>query len=227
MKRILFIALALMLIPCMATATMTTISDIEMETVTGQRGVDLAPIDINLDLSIENTAYIDADTGTRGIAGIPNAYTGGAVNINGLSITNLHITLAGEIVDDGDATSPLDVQANPLTIDVESFDNTVPLMALRGKTSVVVGLADMHLSIDIVAIGGITLDTGALTATSAWNTETGVYEFTSPGFDPTHSLGAIEISGLTLRTYAYVEGYDAAGAPNEPNHRGQIIISAH
>ena len=220
MKRILIIALALMLIPCMATATMTTISDIEMETVTGQRGVDLAPIDINLDLSIENTAYIDADTGTRGIAGIPNDYTGGAANINGLAINNLHVTLAGIGTSGG-------VQAQPLTIDVESFDNTVPLMALQGKTAVVIGMADMHLTIDSVAIGGITLDPAALTATSSWNTDTGVYEFTSPGFDPTHSLGAVEVSGLTLTTHAYVEGYDAAGVPNEPSHRGHIIISAH
>jgi|GEM_PF-6347463 len=227
MKRIFIIALALMLIPCMAMATMTTITDMEMETVTGQVGVDLAPIDINLDLTIENIAYIDNDTGTRGIAGIPNDYTAGAININGLEIMNLHITLAGAVVDDGLAVSPLDVQANPITIDVESFDNTVPLMALRGKTGIVIGMADMHLTIDSILIDAISLDSAALTATSTWNSALGVYEFTSPGFDPTHSLGGIEISGLTLTTRAYVEGYDAAGVPNEPDHRGQVIIVAH
>ncbi len=227
MKRVLIIALALMLIPCMAMATMTSISDLEMETVTGQVGIDLAPIDINLDLTIENIAYIDNDSGTRGIAGIPEAYTGGAININALAIMNLHITLNGVIVDDGDGASPLDVQAQPLTIDVESFDNTVPLMALRDQTSIVIGMPDMWLTIDTLSIGAISLDDSALTATSAWNAATGHYEFTSPGFDPTHSLGAIEISGLTLVTRAYVEGYDATGAPVEPNHRGVIIIQAH
>ena len=275
MKKVILISLALLLVPFIAMATMMPITDSQMDEVTAQRGIDLAPIDVNLDLRIENIAYIDADhseaiidplTGAtivgnvdpQMIAGIPNPYTQGVINITGLQIDNLHATLAGVIVDDGnsnvDALGNVSIFANPISIDVETYDN-VPLVALRGHTSVVISLPDLSLTIDKITIADISFDaTVAAVSVGGYDANgdgiiqnisdpanpandsveegilnpLGTFDFTPAATDPAHSIGSIEIAGLKLRTYSCVGGFNATtGAPINPGHRGVIIIQAH
>ena len=254
MKKVVLISLALLLVPFLAMATMMPITDSQMDEVTAQRGITIAPIDVNLDLRIENIAYTDSDVGVQMIAGIPNPYVGGTINISGLQIDNLHATLAGVIVTDGGGNVDLgpgigfaSVFAEPIDIDVETYAN-VPLVALRDCTAVVIGLPDLSLTIDLITIGDITFDAGAADVSvggfdvdssgvigdiageeGILNPATGQFDFTfNTVIDPTHSIGLISIAGLKLRTFAHVGGIDpGTGAPINPGHRGVIIIKAH
>ena len=246
MKKILLVALVLFLVPITAMGAMQAISDSEMENVTGQRGVTLAPVDANLNLRIENIAYIDADSGSYNIAGIPTPYTQGVINITGLDIVNLHATLAGVMVMDGGSLGSgaglggASIFAEGIDIDVVTCAN-VPLVTLRDQTHIAIGMPDLSLTIDKITIAEISLDAtpaavggggyddGTGFVEGILNPATGQFDFETAGItDPTHSFGSIEIAGLKLRTFAHVGGVDPAdGSPINPGHRGVIIILPH
>jgi len=59
MKKICVFILILFLVPFTAIAEMNRMSDTQMEAVTGQAGVTLAPIDFSIDGTVENMAYTD------------------------------------------------------------------------------------------------------------------------------------------------------------------------
>lgn len=77
MKKICLFILILFLVPFTVMAEMKPMSDTQMEAVTGQAGVTLAPIDFSLDLNVKNLAYTDP-TDVR----IPRDITGGVFNLN-------------------------------------------------------------------------------------------------------------------------------------------------
>jgi len=230
MKKILLIAVALMLVPFAAMATMTAISDTDMAAVTGQAGVTLAPIDFSLDLNIKNIAYTDPDNGVLSVAGIPNFHTGGTFNIHDLRIVNLHETLNGTaifntaVTSDGSALNFVGIQAKAVEIDLVSFGTAalaVPLMELRDRTGVVISGPDMRMTIDEVQLE-MTLDSpevanGRVSVEWSHNKDLypllGIvdadgYEYTSNPFDITgetydNSFGDVTIQGIELILYAY------------------------
>lgn len=223
MKKILLIAVALMLVPFTAMAAMTAISDTDMAEVTGQAGVTLAPIDFSLDLNIMNIAYTDPDTGVLNVAGIPNLHGGGTFNIHDLRIVNLHETLNGTpIFNDSaslgtlDSTTLVGIQAKAVEIDLVSFGGgtdianptkvaglpIVSLIELRNRTGVVISGADMRLTIDEISLE-MTLDdvnSGLSRVSVEWAHNAGVYA----------ALGILDADG-----YLYTSNpYTGAGLDN-------------
>ncbi len=233
MKKIVLFALVVMLIPFTAIGAMNVISDTAMDNVTGQRGVTLAPVDANLDLRIENIAYIDADEGVlvmdpdgvtvisdtrQMIAGIPNPYTQGVINITGVQIDNLHATLAGVLVpgagsgtglgggiagsgnvDMGPGLGFASVYAEGIDIDVETYAN-VPLVTLRDSTVIVIGMPDLSLTIDKITIAEISLDADpAAVGGGGYNDGTGHVEGI---LNPATGQFDFETAGITDPTHS-------------------------
>jgi hypothetical protein len=233
MKKILLIAVALMLVPFAAMATMTAISDTDMAAVTGQAGVTLAPIDFSLDLNIKNIAYTDPDNGVLSVAGIPNLHTGGTFNIHDLQIVNLHETLNGTpiwtVASTGTAGHTLGnlsgIQAKAVEIDIVSFGDglggiLVPLIELRNRTGVVISGPDARITIDEVKLE-MTLDTvasGQGRVNVEWAHNADLYSglmgiVDADGYVYTsnnallaglpNSFGDVSIQGIELILYAY------------------------
>jgi hypothetical protein len=226
-----------------------------MEAVTGQVGIELAPIDFSLDLQIENVALIDRDSGTMDIAGVNHAFTQGVLNINDLAILNLHETLWGTPLFDS-SDNLIGVQAKPVEIDIVSFGSDVPFLALRNKTALVISGPDMRMTIDEVRIGAITLQTTPTSVTGAFdNLLTGTYYYnsTSPT-GGTNELIGLKLQGLSLNVWAYPreigtlgmistykeyyakDGTHTSGGSTVSHtagdaiygkHRAQLIIGAH
>jgi hypothetical protein len=227
----LSIAVALMLVPFAAMATMTAISDSEMEAVTGQAGITLAPIDVSLDLNIKNIAYTDPDTGILNIAGIAHSHIGGTFNIHDFQIVNLHETLNGtpiynSVASDAGPATFVGIQAKAIEFDIVSFGDgsggSVPLMELRNRTAIVVSGPDLRMTIDEIKLN-MTLDYQPEQVSVEWAhnkdlyesllgiTDADGYEYTSTPVN-TQSFGNVTIQGVEVILYAYPRvAMDAAG----------------
>jgi hypothetical protein len=210
-----------MLVPFTAAAAMTAISDADMEAVTGQAGITLAPIDFSMDFNIKNIAYTDPDTGILNVAGIAHAHTGGTFNIHDFQIVNLHETLNGTPIynsvasDQGPATF-VGIQAKGVEFDIVSFGDgsggSVPFMELRDRTAIVVSGPDMRMTIDEIKLD-MTLGYQPEQVSVAWShnaalynmlglTDADGYEYTSTPAN-TQSFGNVTIQGVEVILYAY------------------------
>ena len=87
-----FFAAAMVMEPLSAFA-MDVLSDSEMDAVTARTGVDIRVEDVSLDLEIMNTAWGDTDCGTLMVSGVPVVYSQGYINISGLKVKNLYMTM--------------------------------------------------------------------------------------------------------------------------------------
>ena len=154
MKKVILVALfaiaALILYPVSGMTSMT-VTDDELEDITGQVGVSIGIMDLSLDIDIANIAYGDTDTGTIHIDSTPVGYTAGYVNIHGLEIDNLHVTMAHQIIG-------TDYYSNPLNIDVMTFASDAPFVALQGRTAIVIQMGDLLVQIQRLAIDQISLN---------------------------------------------------------------------
>ena len=154
MKKILsaIVLFALVVLP-MSVMAMTTISDNELSTVTGQAGVSIN-VDVTANLTIGTVAWGDSD----GFTGYTNA---GFVGIGGL---NLSVHASGR--HDGafattGATAVGYMGNDPITIDVGTNAG--------GQSLVRIGLPTFHISVDTlqtdIFVSGVTA--GAPTSTTA------------------------------------------------------------
>ena len=154
MKKILsaIVLFALVVLP-MSVMAMTTISDNELSTVTGQAGVSIN-VDVTANLTIGTVAWGDAD----GFAGYTNA---GFVGIQGL---NLAVHASGRhdgAFSTGGATAVGYMANDPITIDVGTSDG--------GASLVRIGLPTFHITVSElqtdIFVSGVTA--GAPTSTVA------------------------------------------------------------
>ena len=170
MKKILsaIVLFALVVLP-MSVMAMTTISDNELSTVTGQAGVSIN-VDVTAQLTIGTVAWGDSD----GFAGYTNA---GFVGIGGL---NLSVHASGRhdgAFSTGGATAIGYMANDPITIDVGTNDS--------GATAVRIGLPTFHISVSTlqtdIFVSGATGNPAGPTSTTA------------------QQLGSIYISGIEIR----------------------------
>jgi len=155
MKKILsaIVLFALVVLP-MSVMAMTTISDNELSTVTGQAGVSIN-VDVTANLTIGTVAWGDAD----GFTGYTNA---GFVGIEGLTMT-VHASGRHDGAFATTGSTAIGYMGNdPITIDVGTNDT--------GVSVVRIGLPTFHISVstlqtDIFVSGGTVL--GGPTSTVA------------------------------------------------------------
>jgi hypothetical protein len=235
----LAIFLALMMVPFSAFA-MDVISDSEMEAVTGQVGVDIAVIDMSLDLDVMNFSWSDTDCGTLIVSGIPVGYEPGYFNAFDIEMDNIYITMdtaASGITVDGAGTF-LQHAAHPFTIDIISGSTNArenPFCVTRGMSGVILGMPDFYISLQEFQIGGLYLDSYAYTVTQAvYNTHLEKWSFTRALPQASNCLGDMKISGIEMTLHAYVGGYETANLtpgqsihPINPGHRALVIIGPH
>ena len=154
MKKILsaIVLFALVVLP-MSVMAMTTISDNELSTVTGQAGVSIN-VDVTANLTIGTVAWGDAD----GFTGYTNA---GFVGIEGLTMTVHASGRHDGAFSTGGATSVGYMGNDPITIDVGTSDT--------GVSVVRIGLPTFHISVSTlqtdIFVSGVTA--GAPTSTVA------------------------------------------------------------
>lgn len=190
MKKMLLVlcALALMLVPMSAGAAMTSISDGEMEAITGQMGVSIGAI-AEVDIAVTNLSYGDTDTGGVQVLGASAgtiSHGAGYVNI-GVGTINLRTGFR--------TASP-----KPITIDVltaNSDDQLATALGVNGKTIVRVGLPDQQLIADV---GEVNIGLGSAAGAPVQS----------------NSLGVLKVGSLTVNTYSALQsavGVHAAGTP--------------
>jgi len=154
MKKILsaIVLFALVVLP-MSVMAMTTISDNELSTVTGQAGVSIN-IDVTAQLTIGTVAWGDSD----GFAGYTNA---GFVGIEGLNLTVHASGRHDGAFSTGGATAVGYMANDPITIDVGTNDG--------GQSLVRIGLPTFHITVSTlqtdIFVSGVTA--GAPTSTVA------------------------------------------------------------
>jgi hypothetical protein len=234
----LLFLITLLLVPLPATA-LNTLSDSELESVSGQTGVDIYVIDVSLDLDLMNVSWSDSDCGTLIISTVPVAYTPGYINVFDIEMRNVYITMdtgASGIASDSCGTF-VQYSSHPLTIDVITGSTNPrenPFCTLRGKTGVVMGLPDLYLAVQELDIGGIYLDSESYTVQTATYLSNEKWQFTRAVPDKTKSFYGMQISGIEATLHAYVGGYETANLtpgqsihPIHPNHRAMVIISPH
>ena len=154
MKKILsaIVLFALVVLP-MSVMAMTTITDNELSTVTGQAGVSIN-VDVTANLTIGTVAWGDAD----GFAGYTNA---GFVGIEGLNLTVHASGRHDGAFSTGGATAIGYMANDPITIDVGTSDG--------GASLVRIGLPTFHITVSTlqtdIFVSGVTA--GAPTSTVA------------------------------------------------------------
>ena len=240
MKKFTMCIIAALIMAPFSAFAMDIITDSELETVTGQTGVNIALYDVQLDLDIMNLAWGDTDCGTLILSTLRHSYTPGYVNINNIQIDNIYIDQDSNnfgIATDVAGGTYLSVPNNCLSIDVMTFSSNgphCPSQALRGKTAVVLGPGDGYTAIENLSIDGIFLDDHAYTSVATEFTSVQKWTYTTGPLDDSKNLGTITLSGIQMTGHAYVGGYEAINAtpggklvPINPNHRAQIIITAH
>jgi len=154
MKKILsaIVLFALVVLP-MSVMAMTTISDNELSTVTGQAGVSIN-VDVTANLTIGTVAWGDSD----GFTGYTNA---GFVGIEGLNLT-VHASGRHDGAFTTSGATAVGYMANdPITIDVGTNDG--------GQSIVRIGLPTFHITVSTlqtdIFVSGVTA--GAPTSTVA------------------------------------------------------------
>ena len=152
MKKILsaIVLFALVVLP-MSVMAMTTISDNELSTVTGQAGVSIN-VDVTANLTIGTVAWGDSD----GFTGYTNA---GFVGIEGLNLT-VHASGRHDGAFTTSGATAVGYMANdPITIDVGANDG--------GQSIVRIGLPTFHITVSTlqtdIFVSGVTA--GAPTST--------------------------------------------------------------
>ena len=118
----------LFLFPFVSTATMSFVTDEELDEITGQEGISIAFFDVCISIEIANIAYGDTDSGTMSIGGASVAYSPGFVNVSNLKIENLQISQAAP------ETTPLG-QSNFADINIETFTRSASFATVLGKTA--------------------------------------------------------------------------------------------
>jgi hypothetical protein len=95
MKRMtmFFIFAAAMVADPFPSLGMDVLADSEMDSVTARTGVDIRVEDVSMDLEIMNIAWGDTDCGTLMVSGVPVAYSQGYINVSGLKLKNLYMTM--------------------------------------------------------------------------------------------------------------------------------------
>jgi hypothetical protein len=230
----LAIFLALMMVPFSAFA-MDVISDSEMEAVTGQTGVDIAVIDMSLDLEVMNFSWSDSDCGTLIVSTVPVTYGPGYFNAFDIDMQNIYITMNAEAA--GATDQGIQYAAHPFTIDIISGSTNAaenPFCVTRGMTGVIMGMPDMYIALQEFQIGGLYLDSEAYTVQTAIYLSTEKWDFTRAQPVKSNCLGDMKISGIEMTLHAYVGGYESANMspgqsihPVNPNHRALVIIGPH
>jgi len=171
MKKILtaIVLFAFVVLP-MSVMAMTSITEDELSTVTGQAGVSIN-VDVTANLTIGTVAWGDAD----GFTGYSNA---GFVGIEGLNLTVHASGRHDGAFSTGGATAVGYMANDPITIDVGTAD-----VADGGATLVRIGLPTFHITVSTlqtdIFVSGVTA--GAPTSTVA------------------QQLGAIYMSGIEIR----------------------------
>ena len=170
MKKILsaIVLFALVVLP-MSVMAMTTISDNELSTVTGQAGVSIN-VDVTANLTIGTVAWGDSD----GFTGYTNA---GFVGIEGLTMT-VHASGRHDGAFATTGSTAIGYMGNdPITIDVGTNDT--------GVSVVRIGLPTFHISVSTlqtdIFVSGATGTPAGPTSTTA------------------QQLGSIYISGIEIR----------------------------
>jgi len=140
MKKLLAIAIVLMMVPFTAFA-METISDSDMDNVTGQAGVSISLDNVKIYQSIDGISYTDTD----GIAGAASAGT--------IAITNITQVITLDAIADGTeyTNAAGDVVATcatsrPLTIDVTALDSA-SATKMGGPAAIVIGLPTLEINV--------------------------------------------------------------------------------
>lgn len=232
-KLITFVAVLAMLIPLSAMA-MTPVADSELAEVTGQVGIDIAVVDFHMDMTVGNVAWGDtdgtADSGIMYVAGLATDYTDGYININAIAMDDIFVTLNGVKSHNGSLTTA--IYADPLKIDVATLGAansvTQKYAGLAGKTAIVITMADMHMQVGKISIGGIYLADEAYSGTYAFSSVSDEFVCTpNASMVDTENLGTLEISCVDIVMYSYVEGYTAQGAHVNPQNPARVYILAH
>jgi hypothetical protein len=148
MKKLLAIAIVLMMVPFSAMA-METISDADLDTVTGQAGVSIAVDNVVIYTSMAKLEYTDTDAG------------GGTIGIANLQQTIRLNAIGGSIDEAGTAARyglAADVTPHALTIDIASVGalasvgkltaGGVAAMGGANATTIVIGLPTLEITID-------------------------------------------------------------------------------
>jgi len=148
MKKLLAIAIVLMMVPFTAMA-METISDSDMDAVTGQAGVSIAVDNVVIYTSVAKLEFTDTDAG------------GGTIGVADLQQTIRLNAIGGSINEVGTAARygvATDVTPHALTIDIVSVGalgmagklTTGGVAALGGDTAtaIVIGLPTVEITID-------------------------------------------------------------------------------
>ena len=240
-----FALAAMMMVPFTAFA-MDVIADSELDAVTGQAGVDISIVDVNLDLHIGSIAYGDQDTGVRIASGHRVTYHEGWISLCRMDIDNIYVTMNGSgVYSDTTNTTKTGIAARPLTIDVETSDSTTLYYSARNKTGVVIGMPDLYFSIDAVDINGIYLQDTKPVISGTFNWTAEKMDFGTPTFVETNSLGSIYFGGIEMMVHSSVAqavtlsvnprgrsaytGLEVANQPVRffPSHMGLVTISAH
>ena len=208
MKKMLLVlcALALMLIPMSSMAAMTSISDSEMEAVTGQMGVSIALI-AEVDVAVTNLSYGDTDVGTIHVVSAvkgPIGHGAGYVNV-GVGTVKLRIGFRDTGVLIGSGPAPKPIMIDVLTAGVS--DPIALALGVNGKTIVRIGLPDLAV---VAEVGEITI---ALTD-----------ESTPSEILATEKLGVLEVGTLTLDTYSELT---ASVGLHQAETPCQLLIWAH
>jgi hypothetical protein len=241
-KLTLCIIAALMMVPFSAFA-MDTMTDGELETITGQTGggISISFMDVQADLDIMNLAWGDTDCGTLILSTLRHSYTAGYLNINNIQIDNVYLDAMDYdnwgIATDRAGGTYLEEPLHGMTIDVMTFSSNgphCPSQFFRGKTAVVVGHTEGHIDVENITVDGIYLDDHAYTVQTAEFTSMQKFTYTTGPLDDSKNLGTLTISGVHLTGHAYVGGYEAYNAvpggslrPIHPNHRAFTVITTH
>jgi hypothetical protein len=133
MKKLLAIAIVLMMVPFSAFA-METISDSDMDNVTGQAGVSISISNVKIYQTIDSLAFVDTD----GVAALGGA--GGAIGLaNFKSAMTIDGFVNGVDADFGDVATAVGYTGDttPLTIDVAQY----PVLG----TAVIIGVPTLEI----------------------------------------------------------------------------------
>jgi len=238
-----FVVLMIMLLPLSAMA-MTPVSDSELAAVSGQQGVSIAVVDMQMDVSFGNIAWGDLDysgltTTFQGVtigpalfvAGYTLDYKQGYINFNDITIDNIFITLNPA------HTSGVGlVAAEPLEIDIASTGYAAsgdlnPFATFQGKTALAITMGDMLMQIEEINVGGIYLDDGTIQTGNTYvfvDTADRFVNVASTG--AAESLGTLNIDAMQVVLYSSVEGWNVVPftpVPVYANHPARVYIWAH
>jgi hypothetical protein len=150
MKKLLAIAIVLMMVPFTA-FSMETISDSDMDNVTGQAGVSISLDNVKIYQLIEGISYTDTD----GLGDATGA-TGGTISIDNIEQVITLNAIGGEAMMATDGAQERMAKyatagfAAPkaLTIDIAAITDDVKIAAMGGSTTaIVIGLPTLEITV--------------------------------------------------------------------------------